>query len=155
MLENVWSQSWCLYEKYNFLYPKFSISPSKCSRAQVKPYIGLIYIYKCNLFIPLMSMKCVGKQFCLRGSFSQPIVCAYNRQIIETLCDIFEKWFDLFCFPKKKLHLFSLFQTYQTCIQSAHLQQFFFMIMYSNIYQSIKEFINIAKVWMINLRNCE
>ena len=44
MLENVWSQSWCLYEKYHFLYPKFSISPSRCSMAQVKPYIGLIYM---------------------------------------------------------------------------------------------------------------
>ena len=44
MLENVWSQSWCPHEKYHFLYPKFSISPSRCSRAQVKPYIGLIYI---------------------------------------------------------------------------------------------------------------
>ena len=44
MLENIWSQSWCLYEKYHFLYPKFSISPSRCSMAQVKPYIGLIYM---------------------------------------------------------------------------------------------------------------
>ena len=73
MLENVWSQSWCPHEKYHFLYPKFSISPSRCSRAQVKPYIGLIYIKNATFSYHWCLWNVWGSSFVSGGHSLSPL----------------------------------------------------------------------------------
>ena len=82
MLENIWSESWCPLEKYYFLHLKFSINPSRCSRKQGKPYIGLVYIKNATFSYYWCLWNVLGSSFVSGGHTRSPMWDAHWFQSV-------------------------------------------------------------------------